>query len=319
MKLKLHSLADVKVGMTIFAGLVIFMFLLFAVGSEQNVFVPTYTLNLFVTDIKGVVAGSMVTLGGLKVGRVDNLDFASRDGTNGIVIRMSVRKEFQRSITESSEAVIKTIGMLGDKYIDISFGSRGSPIEENGFLRQRSTFDLSEAADSVQTALNRFTAILADMGEITHGISSGRGTVGRLLTDTMLAADFTKSLRALSDITGAISEKRGSFGKLVYDGQLYAKLTQTADNLRSLTDSVRIGAGSLGKMMKDDSLYAAVHAMAGSLNTIFVKAASDSSSIGNVLNSDQLYNELSAVLAELNGLIGEIKANPKKFFHISVF
>jgi phospholipid/cholesterol/gamma-HCH transport system substrate-binding protein len=319
MKSRRLTLADVKVGMTIFIGLLILLFLFVVVGTEQNIFVPTYTLKLFVTDLKGVVPGSMVTLGGMKVGHVDKMEFARYDNKEGIVIVLNVRKENQHSITTSSSAVIKTIGMLGDKYVDISFSDQGQAVDENGFLRSRTTLDLSDAADSVQTALNKFGTIITDMQTVTRNITSGRGTVGKLLMDTALAHDLQMSVHALGNITEAFTQRKGSMGKLVYDDQLYAKLSQTADNIHSLSDSVRSGSGSLGKLVRDDSLYAAMHRLALSLNTVFARAASDSSSVGNLLNSDEFYRKLSAMLVELNALIAEMKENPKKFFHISVF
>ena len=86
MKAQHESWSNLKIGIVVLIGLVIFVFMISTVGTEQNLFSSTYTLKLFLPNVQGLVNGAMVTLGGLKVGFVSNMEFVTRDTSNGVEV-----------------------------------------------------------------------------------------------------------------------------------------------------------------------------------------------------------------------------------------
>src|SRR5512134_718907 len=122
---------NLKVGIVVLIGLVIFVFIVTVVGTEQNIFASTYELKLFMPNVRGLVNGAMVTLGGLKIGYVTDMRFVTTAETTGVDITMKILTKYAGSVTGSSVAQIKTIGLLGDKYIDISIGRQDeAPLAE---------------------------------------------------------------------------------------------------------------------------------------------------------------------------------------------
>jgi phospholipid/cholesterol/gamma-HCH transport system substrate-binding protein len=111
-----------KVGVVVLVGLIIFFAAVIYVGSEESLFTTTYELKLFVPNIQGLTKGSMVALVGLKVGSVQDLTFAKRNGQNGVDITLKIEEKYRSSITLNSHAILRTIGLLGDKFVDISIG-----------------------------------------------------------------------------------------------------------------------------------------------------------------------------------------------------
>ena len=139
--------SGLKVGIVVLIGIFIFVFIISIVGTEQNIFTSTYPVKVFLPNIQGLVNGAMVTLGGLKVGYVRDLRFTTLDGRNGVEITMDIMKKYSPSITVSSKGQIKTIGLLGDKFIDIAIGTEGEqPLAENAFLPMTEAFDLEMMA-----------------------------------------------------------------------------------------------------------------------------------------------------------------------------
>ena len=98
--------SNLKVGLTVFAGLVIFFVFIFLVGSEGNFLSKTYKLKMFVTDVQGLSGGSLVSLGGLKIGDVEDMKFTSMKGKNGILITLSIKDKYKPQITEMSTAIL---------------------------------------------------------------------------------------------------------------------------------------------------------------------------------------------------------------------
>src|SRR5437762_8047525 len=100
---------SVRIGLVVFIGLVIFVFVVSVVGTEQNIFASKYALKVFMPNVQGLVNGAMVTLGGLKVGYVTNMTFKTRDGVNGVEVTLDLLSKYHSSITSSSVGQIKTI------------------------------------------------------------------------------------------------------------------------------------------------------------------------------------------------------------------
>ena len=95
--------SGLKVGIVVLIGLVIFVFIVSIVGTEQNVFTSTYRLKVFLPNVQGLVGGAMITLGGLKIGFVSDMQFTKHDTSNGIDVTMEITEKYRSSITGSSK------------------------------------------------------------------------------------------------------------------------------------------------------------------------------------------------------------------------
>ncbi len=322
MNLKADTLhfSDLKVGITIILGLVILGFFLFMVGTEESVFSDTYGLKTFFPSVNGLSDGSIVTLGGLKIGRVKGMTFTRRNGQNGVVITLIINSKEKDQITRSSHASIRTIGMLGDKYVDISMGIPGEqPYADGDFIPAQQNFELADAAEELRDVVKDLATVASDVKGITGDIQSGKGIVGTLLKDPKTAAELVHAVRSLRAITDAVVQRQGTLGNIVYDRSLYSELTMATHNLRMITDSLRGGQGSLGRLLADDSLYASILALSQRLDLAAAKLNTDSSSIGAALNDGSLYHQLSGLIQKLDSLASDVRANPGKYVRVSLF
>ena len=312
--------SNLKVGLTIFIGLVIFFIFIFLVGTEGNYFSSNYDLKIFVENTEGLSEGSMVTLGGLKIGYVTDLEFTRRNNINGINITLSIKSEYKPRITNSSSATIKTIGLLGDRFVDITIGQPNEPpLSQGEFLPVNPTFSLDKLSTKIQPALDDFSKLLANLRSITDTISSGKGSIGKLINNTNTVDKFESVLSGLNKFLVTVNNKQGSLGKMAYDSTLYTKLNILSDNLISLSDSIKQGKGSLGKFLMKDSVYYSVSSISRRLDNLIAKAEGDSTMVGGLINNKKIYNDFNSLLNELNELVNGIKTEPEKYLHISVF
>lgn len=314
------SLKQFKIGLTVFSGIVIFIALMFVVGSESNTFTPTYTIKLFLPNIGGLANGSMVSLGGLKIGNVTALDFGERDGRQGVIVTTKVRTHFQPQITTGSVASVKTIGMLGDKFVDITIGTPAEqPLADGEFITVKPTMELSDVMDQFTGVISDVAATASNVRAISDTVRHGRGAVGKLLCDDEFAGEISGITKKLHLIASSLTERKSTLGRLMQDDDLYTKLDRTASNLSSISDSLRTGRGTAGKLLMNDSLYATLQSISRRMDEVLAKMESDSSSVGPILNSTASLRQLSELVVNINALVADIKENPKKYVHLSLF
>lgn len=320
MKNTFKNIANLKVGLTVFIGLLIAFILIFLVGTESYYFSKTYILKLNVDNVEGLTVGSPVTLGGLKIGGVKSIEFSNTNQKNQIIINLEILEKYQTQITENSTAFFRTIGLLGDKFVDVSIGQPSQMALGNGeFLPVKPSFSLEAIGSDLQPAAADFAVVMSNLKIITENIANGKGTISQLISDEKSGYKIAQIVNNLNSFSEAISNQKGSLGKLAYDPTLYSSLSELTLNLKSVSDSLLIGKGTFGKLLSDQSLFNNLNSVTEKLSEILQKSQNDSTLIGGVLNDVKFYSNLNSVLKNLNKLIVDLKENPERYIQISVF
>lgn len=312
--------ANLKVGMTVFVGIVIFLTFIFLVGTEINVFNKTIRLKIFLSSVEGFSTGSMVALGGLKIGTVDEIGFAKKEGVNGVDVAFTINAKYNNQITESSIASIKNKGLLGDKYIDISIGQEGEPpVTDGSYLPLSESISLETFTHKLEPMMNNLEAVLNNLNKISTNMTTSKSAVGILLNDEKVGGELKSVVSNLRSFTNAMSNQKGSLGKLAYDNTLYDNLTNVSSNLSSLTASINKGEGTLGKLINEDSLYNEFHSISVRMNKLLAKTESDTTLIGGLFNDGKFYEQFNTLVKDLDKLIIDLKEHPDKYVQFSVF
>jgi outer membrane protein OmpA-like peptidoglycan-associated protein len=135
-----------RVGVFIFMGLLVLCIGIFLIGNKDFLFSSTYGLKADFQNVGGLNNGADVRVGGIHEGTVKEIDLPSQsDGK--VTVVMNLRSATRTIIKKDSHASIKTEGLLGDKYIEISFGSTKADAVQNGdTITSEAPKDLSEQA-----------------------------------------------------------------------------------------------------------------------------------------------------------------------------
>ncbi|PJA98971.1 MAG: hypothetical protein CO128_04990 [Ignavibacteriales bacterium CG_4_9_14_3_um_filter_30_11] len=315
------TMRNLKVGITVFLGLIIIFMFLFMVGSENNAFTSTYRLNIFLPNLQGLNKGSLVSLGGMKVGSVESLEFSRRDSVNGVTVGLNIPEKYKSMITINSYAMMKTIGLLGDMTVDISMGQIGEKqLDDNDFLIVKPTLSFETFADKMNPLLDDVEITMQNIKTITSKIASGDGSLGKFLNNTTAINNLEKVLSNLNSITDAIVNKKGVIGKLAYDPTLYNNIATLSKNLGEISDSLKNGSGSLGKLLSSDKLYNKISSISERLdNLLFKTENSDSTMIGGLFNDSKMYKQFNSLIIDLNALIKDLNEHPENYIQFSVF
>jgi len=315
------TIRNLKVGITVFLGLIILFIFLFMVGSENNAFTSTYRLNIFLPNLQGLNKGSLVSLGGMKVGSVESFEFSRKDSVNGVTVGLDIPEKYKSMITKSSYAMLKTIGLLGDMTVDISMGKIGEqPLKDNDFLEVNPSLNIETFANKVGPLIDDISSTMKNIKSITDKIANGDGSLGKFLNNTTAINNLEKVLSNLNSITDAIVNKKGAIGKLAYDPALYNNIEILSNNLGNISDSLKNGKGSLGKLLSSDKLYNKISSISERFDNLLSKTEnSDSTMIGGLFNDSNMYKQFNTLIFDLNALIKDLKEHPENYVQFSVF
>jgi len=180
---------EFKVGVFVFVGLVILCWFIFRIG-DVKLTASGYHLRIMFGFANGIKIGAPVRVAGVDKGEVKEIKLThSTDGKPTVFIRIWMDGDTQ--IPVDSRAWVNTLGLLGEKYLEIIPGQDYNKllvadsllVGEDPTSVQEVTDLAKDIALQVKDTLNTLNSVLTDMHE-------GRGTIGKLFTDDRLYTDI---------------------------------------------------------------------------------------------------------------------------------
>ena len=216
-----------RLGLFIVSTLVILGIGVFLIGDKQLLFSSTYQLKTNFKNVVGLDPGAEVLVGGVAKGSVKRIELPPTPGGDVTVV-MKMEKSTRGIIRADSVASIQTEGLLGDKYVAISFGSDSAPEVQNGAtIASAPPLELSDVVkktDEVMTSLKQSTDSFKEIGE---KINEGKGTMGALVNDKQVYKELNQTVEQAKLGAAAFQEDmealkhnfflRGFFNKRGYE------------------------------------------------------------------------------------------------------
>lgn len=179
-----------RVGAFVFVALLMLFGGIFLIGDQQFLFSRTYRIWAPFDNVAGLANGAEVRVGGVRKGTVDHIRMP-QSPTEKMLVAVDLEKSTDKVVKKDSQASIETEGLLGNKYLAISFGSdKGQPIRDGDTITSVPPQELSDIIKKVNTmmdtanlALKNVDGATANVKSITEKINRGEGTVGALIND----------------------------------------------------------------------------------------------------------------------------------------
>lgn len=309
--------------MLLIIAMLIVIYAVWRVGELFNLFVPRFEIVTLVPTASGIMAGAPVTLAGQRVGMVTDVDFLPLEtqGRNHLSIRLSVARSIQSYIREDSYARIRTQGLLGDKFIDITVGSPQFPVVVEGdTIASVPAVEFEEVLTLAANTLAGVQGLIDNLREITELIARGEGTLGELLTDPDLYDEILASAAGLREFLAEMNRADGTFSRLMRDPAVYDALLSTLARIDTIGTEVLHGGGTLNRLLESDEAYRSLLATVGradsiltTLNGIIGEAAEGDGTIQRLLTDPALYDQFLKTIIDLQRLIDDIRADPRKY------
>jgi phospholipid/cholesterol/gamma-HCH transport system substrate-binding protein len=217
-----------RVGAFVLAGLLVFAGLVYMLGRTAGLFERQYRLIASFGQIGGLIPGATVRLAGVAVGRVGEIRLPEAGGAK-VRVELLIARRVQGRIRADSLARIETLGLLGDKIIDVSIGSPAAAVLQDG-----AELNTAEPFDTA-----RLTQQGAELLQNLVGLSTELRTALSRIAASPAGADIAETVRALRSLATEIERGQGVLHRLVYDRKLGTALSDAGETLRQVGETVR--------------------------------------------------------------------------------
>jgi phospholipid/cholesterol/gamma-HCH transport system substrate-binding protein len=287
--------SKIKVGLVVTIAFLILLVAVFFAGNIQNIFLKKAELEIQFKDVVGLRKGAPVWILGIEEGSVKNITL---DPTYGVIVTIAVDKKALGFVKKDSRAAILTMGLLGDKYIELSTGSpREEPIQPGEMIKGSSEMGLREV-------MGQF---IEKMDSLVTKIDKGQGTIPKLLNDPALYNDLTKATHNLSALVEDIKNSRGTLKLLIEDPSVYKKISAAASSLEEFSTRINESSGTLKNLVEDPSLYNKTLAAASQIEEFSRKLSEGSGTLKKLIEDPELYENLNKASSRLSSILEGIE------------
>ena len=260
------------------------------------------------SKIGGLNKASSVTLNGLKVGQVNDIIFNTTPEKRGqLIVSFSVENDFEFS--KNSVVKIYSPNPLAGSNLAIIPNYNGEMAVSGDMLEgkiEESLFtSIGERLDPLQAKIEK---VIVRADTLFSGIN-------KILNDKTVNS-VNSSVTNVAAIINDLRETIESVNKMIVSNQ--ANLKTTLENTKNITTNLSQVSDSLTAVNINNIVKKAENAV-DNFNALSIKLNSGDGSIGKLINDDELYNNMEAATKELEELLKDIKLNPKRYVHFSLF
>jgi phospholipid/cholesterol/gamma-HCH transport system substrate-binding protein len=298
---------SVIVGIFIFIGVIIFIAGVLTLGGKQKRFVSSITVKAIFNNVNGIQAGNNVFFSGVKIGTVSKIAFY---GNAQVEVTMHIEEKAQQYIHKNSLAKLSSEGFIGNKMIEILGGSADAPVVEDGDrLDIAAALSPDDIMKTLQDNNKNILAITNDFKQVSTGMLQGKGALGALLTDSLMAnrlRQMTVNLENASATTARVTAAVSQYtSKLNNKGTLATELltdTTVFSNLKTAVRSLQQTAASASEMTTN-------------LKTTSSKLNSDKNAVGVLLNDEETGARLKSTVTNLESSTKKLDENMEALQH----
>jgi len=254
----------------------------------------------------------------------------ARSRFQNILVEMRINSEYRNWIRKDSNISLGSIGLLGDKYIEISLGRTADPPEVRdvsikGVLgtRSRETVVITgtqqasfgELITGANDILANFETLSDQVQGIMRSFEAGEGTVGKFITDPSFfnnlnstVENANRTMERIRSLVENVGEGGGTVSRLMREDEVYEKIKSATDHLDSLLRKIEEGDGTLGKMVNDPTIFDESAKMVGDVGEITGRIRAGEGTLGKLTTDDQVYVSLQNSLDKLAALLKDVEA-----------
>ena len=264
------------------------------------------TIYAVYDEVDGLLVGANVMINGLSIGNVTELDFLP----NSTKILVTLKVKDKLNFSSKSTASIYETGVLGGLAISIT------PVFEKESIIKTGDTLKSNVRPGLTELINR------QIEPLSRQLQSTITSVDSIFTgaSNVLNRQTQEEIKeSISVLTSAIKAIKNS--SIIIEQTLTSKNTQinnTIDNFEKISSNLSNVSDELNSFGLS-TLLSNLEVSVDGIGSIVNKLESDNSTIGKLINEDEVYNNLNSSIESLNILINDIKENPKKYVHFSVF
>ncbi len=268
-----------KVGLLALAALSSIVVMSLKITQNQTGFGTHTEYQTLLEDASGIQEKTSIKVAGITAGRIKSIELHD----NKALITFEIVDKVK--VTEGSFLSIKSVGLLGDKFIDLRLGNSGNPLPEGARLE-------TQPGAGFDTLAQDASAVLKEVKEIAASVKDAlRDENGNNMMKSIIANinDMAESLKRMSTgnedkINQIIADIEQLSGQLAYEtdrnqkdsfandltkvGPILDKVDSAMGDLKIIMADMREGKGTVGKLLRDEAVVDQVSQTLSSVNRL---------------------------------------------------
>ena len=295
---------EIKTGVLVLLGIGLFVFG-FSYLKSNDIFVSDRTFYAVYDDVEGVVNGTPVTVNGFPVGSIQNISFFKN---NSLLVKFRVENDIKFSI--NSIAQIYETGLIGGKALGII------PANDNSRTAVYNDTLASSVAPGLTELVNEKLTPLQE--NIESMIVSANNVLDKVnsIFDDPTRANLRTSVSDFSETIKDLKETSKMIKSVVKSNKL--SIDQTITNVLDISTDL----SEISKTINQSELNTTMKNFKNSsegLSRVLNNINEGNGTISKLIDNDSLFRNLNDASKSIDLLIEDIRLNPKRYIHFSVF
>ena len=296
---------EVKTALLALVAILLFIFG-YSFLKGKNWFDSSRTFYAIYEDVEGLSPSSPVTINGLQVGSVTKIDFLDKSGR--LIVTFNVEKDFPFS--KNSVAQVYGGGLIGGKSLGIvpeyepgNIAKSGDTLPgqiEEGLLELVNE-RLTPLQEKVEQAIVSTDSLVNSFNEVMN--PETRRNLRQTFEDLSLTVSSLKN--SAQSINGVISQNSSKLNTSI------SNFEEMSTNLNNFSDT--ISQMEIKKIVDD------LEKVVADFESVTEKLNNGNGSVGKLINDPSVYNNLERASRQLDELVQDVKLNPKRYIHFSLF
>ena len=272
-----------------------------------NLFEKSRTFTVLYENVEGLEPSNPVTINGYKIGKVQKINIIN-DGTNKLEIKLLIDKEVEFS--KSSKAELYETGLIGGKAIAIIPNYNDSSVALNGdYLIGTIKPGLTELVNQRLSPLQeKLESAIKNADEVML-------TINRVF-DNETKNSIQESIRNFKNLSESLNETNKNINSLIIDNS--NSIDKSLKNIELTTEKISVITENISEANLKD-LINNISSSVADFNSIIAKANNGAGSVSKFLENAAVFDNLENATLELEMLINDIKTNPNRYLHFSIF
>ncbi len=306
---KMKISKEAKVGLLGIISLVI-LYLGFNYLKGLDVFSTENEYQVVFSDVQGLQTSNAVTFKGVNVGRV--MSMKTDQENNRINVTLAVRKHIK--LTDQTVALLSDDGLIGGKLIKLQI-EPGTSLPEGGLLKGQTEMGLAdEAISTITPALQNVDSLLINLNKVVKQFDQTGYALNELLTSANKTTD---------GLNAVLAQNSNGLAKVISNAETVTEnLGTVTGNLDTQIAPIMERTGAFTENLSTLELEKTVSslntAIAG-LQDILTNVNEGQGTLGKLTSDQSLYSNLDETAASLDALLSDLKANPRRYVHFSLF
>lgn len=300
----------IRLAIFVILGLLLFILCIYFIGSKRQMFGNTDHLKATFTNVGGLQLGNNVRYSGINVGTVRGIEMVNDSTIN---VDMIIDKAMLPHIKKNAVASIGSDGLVGSMIINIVPGKANAPAVQPGdFIQSFNRVRTDDILNTLNVTNQNAALLTADLLRITKEITQGKGTVGVLLNDSIIANDIKKTMHYLKITTQGTAESVANLRTLILS-------LNEKDNVIGVLKDTAVATKIKNVVVNLNATSEEINKVVTNLNATILNAKEGKGAINYLSNDPKLVGKIDSTMTNINQASTRLNENLEALKHNFLF